>query len=163
MTDIGSAIPKVTYGVTLNLAWKGLDLTVFGTGVAGNKIYNQMRHRLESNGATSVLSPVMADCWRADNPDGILPDPRNSINYYASDRFLENGDYFRLKNLQLGYTLPRKLISRAGFENCRFYIQGSNLFTVTKYKGFDPEVNGGVDYGNYPQSRTFLFGVNITY
>lgn len=162
-TNLGSSIPWLNYGINLGAYWKDFDLQLFFQGVGGNKIYNQMRHRLESNGATSVLSPVMADCWRADNPDGILPDPRNSINYYASDRFLENGDYFRLKNLQLGYTLPRKLISRAGFENCRFYIQGSNLFTVTKYKGFDPEVNGGVDYGNYPQSRTFLFGVNITY
>ena len=59
--------------------------------------------------------------------------------------------------------MPRNLIKKAGFENCRFYLQGSNLFTVTKYKGFDPEVSGGVDYGNYPQSRTYMVGVNITY
>ena len=105
----------------------------------------------------------MADAWTPDNTDGSIPNPRNSINYLPSSRFLESGDYFRLKNLQIGYSLPRKLIARAGFENCRFYVQGSNLFTATKYKGFDPEVNGGVDKGNYPQSRTFLFGVNITY
>lgn len=161
--DLGSSIPWLNYGINLGAYWKDFDLQLFFQGVGGNKIYNQMRHRLEGNGGTSVMSPIMADCWREDNPDGSLPDPRNSINYYASSRFVENGDYFRLKNLQLGYSLPKKLITRAGFENCRFYIQGSNLFTATKYKGFDPEVNGGVDYGNYPQSRTFLFGVNITY
>ncbi|MDE6277474.1 MAG: TonB-dependent receptor [Muribaculaceae bacterium] len=161
--DLGSSIPWLNYGINLGAYWKDFDLQLFFQGVGGNKIYNQMRHRLESSGATSVISPVMADAWTVDNPDGSIPNPRNSVNYYASSRFLEKGDYFRLKNLQLGYSLPRKLISRAGFENCRFYIQGSNLFTVTKYKGFDPEVNGGVDYGNYPQSRTFLFGVNITY
>ena len=122
-----------------------------------------MRHRLESNGTESVVSPVMADAWTVDNPDGSIPNPKNSVNYYVSNRFLESGDYFRLKNLQIGYSLPRNLIKKAGFENCRFYLQGSNLFTVTKYKGFDPEVSGGVDYGNYPQSRTYMVGVNITY
>ena len=105
----------------------------------------------------------MTDAWTKDNPDGSIPNPRNSVNYYVSNRFLESGSYFRLKNLQIGYSLPKSLIAKAGFENCRFYIQGSNLFTLTNYKGFDPEVNGGVDYGNYPQSRTYMIGVNITY
>ena len=82
---------------------------------------------------------------------------------YPSSRFLESGSYFRLKNLQIGYSLPEKMISRAGFKSCRVYLQGSNLFTATKYSGFDPEVNGGVDNGNYPQSRSFLIGVNISY
>lgn len=162
-TDLGSSIPWLNYGINLGAYWKDFDLQLFFQGVGGNKIYNQKRHDLESNGATSVLSPVMADAWTPDNTDGSIPNPRNSINYLPSSRFLESGDYFRLKNLQIGYSLPRKLIARAGFENCRFYVQGSNLFTATKYKGFDPEVNGGVDKGNYPQSRTFLFGVNITY
>ena len=98
------------------------------------------------------------------NPDGSIPNPKNSFNTsYPSSRFLESGSYFRLKNLQIGYSLPEKMISRAGFKSCRVYLQGSNLFTATKYSGFDPEVNGGVDNGNYPQSRSFLIGVNISY
>ncbi len=161
--DLGSSIPWLNYGLNLGAYYRDFDLQLFFQGVGGNKIYNQMRHRLESNGSTSVLSPIMADAWTVDNPDGSIPNPKNSINYYVSDRFLESGSYFRLKNVQIGYTLPKKLISKAGFENCRFYLQGSNIFTVTNYTGFDPEVNGGVDYGNYPQSRTFIFGVNITY
>lgn len=161
--DLGSSIPKINYGINLGAYWKDFDLQLFFQGVGGNKIYNQMRHRLEGNGSTSVLSPVMADAWTVDNPDGSIPNPKNSINYYVSDRFLESGNYFRLKNLQIGYSLPKSLIAKAGFENCRIYLQGSNLFTITSYKGFDPEVNGGVDYGNYPQSRTYLIGVNITY
>lgn len=161
--DLGSSIPKINYGLNLSLYWKGLDLQLFFQGVGGNKIYNQMRHRLESNGTTSILAPVMADAWTPENPDGSIPNPKNSINYYVSDRFLESGSYFRLKNLQIGYTLPEKWIHSLGLRNVRFYVQGSNIFTATKYKGFDPEVNGGVDYGNYPQSRTFIFGVNITY
>lgn len=161
--DLGSSIPWLNYGINLGAYWKGFDLQLFFQGVGGNKIYNQMRHRLESDGSTSVISPVMADAWTVDNPDGSIANPRNSINYKASDRFLESGSYFRLKNLQVGYSLPRKLIAKAGFESCRFYAQASNLFTATKYKGFDPEVSGGVDWGNYPQARTFLFGVNIVY
>lgn len=161
--DLGSSIPWLNYGINIGAWWKDFDLQLFFQGVAGNKIYNQMRHRLESNGTTSVLSPVMKDAWTVDNPDGSIPNPKNTVNYYVSSRFLESGSYFRLKNLQIGYSLPSKLIGKAGFQHCRFYFQGSNLFTVTNYKGFDPEVNGGVDYGNYPQSRTYIFGVQITY
>ncbi len=160
---LGSSIPKINYGINLAAYYRDFDLQLFFQGVGGSKIYNQMRHRLESNGTTSVMSPIMADAWTVDNPDGSIPNPRNSINYYVSDRFLEKGDYFRLKNLQFGYSLPKSVLGKKGLSQCRFYIQCSNLFTITKYKGYDPEVNGGVDYGNYPQSRTFLFGVNITY
>lgn len=160
---LGSSIPKVNYGINIAAYIKDFDLQLFFQGAGGHKIYNQMRHRLESNGSASILSPVMSDAWTVDNPDGSIPNPNNSVNYYTSDRFLEKGDYFRLKNLQVGYTLPEKVLQRSGLKNCRFYVQISNLFTVTKYKGFDPEVNGGVDYGNYPQCRTFLFGVNISY
>lgn len=161
--NLGSSIPKVNYGINLGAWYRDFDLQLFFQGVAGNKIYNQMRHRLESDGSTSVLSPIMVGAWTPDNPDGSIPNPRNTVNYYVSDRFLESGNYFRLKNLQFGYSLPKSVLGTRGLTNCRFYVQCSNVFTLTKYKGFDPEVNGGVDYGNYPQSRTFLFGVNITY
>ena len=160
---LGSSIPKINYGLNLAAYLKDFDIQLFFQGVGGNKIYNQMRHRLESNGSTSVLSPVMKDAWTESNPDGSIPNPKNSVNYYVSDRFLESGSYFRLKNLQVGYSLPDSVLGRSGIQNCRFYVQISNVFTVTKYSGFDPEVNGGVDYGNFPQARTYLFGVNITY
>ena len=129
--DLGSSIPWFNYGLNLGAEWKGFDIQLFFQGVAGNKIYNQMRHRLESNGTTSVLSPVMKDAWTEENPNGSIPNPKNSINYYVSDRFLENGAYFRLKNLQIGYSLPEKLISRAGFTKCRFYVQAGNVFTLS--------------------------------
>jgi TonB-linked SusC/RagA family outer membrane protein len=160
---LGSSIPKVTYGLNLGFWLKDFDIQLFFQGVGGSKIYNQLRHRLESNGSTSILSPVMADAWTTDNPDGSIPNPKNSVNYYVSNRFLESGNYFRLKNLQIGYTLPKSVLGQKGIKSCRFYAQISNLFTLTNYSGYDPEVNGGVDYGNYPQSRTFIFGVNLTY
>lgn len=160
---LGSSIPKVNYGINLGAWYRDFDLQLFFQGVGGSKIYNQMRHRLEGNGTTSVLSPIMSDAWTTENPNGSIPNPKNTVNYFTSDRFLESGNYFRLKNLQLGYSLPKKILGSKGLSSCRFYVQCSNVFTITNYKGFDPEVSGGVDYGNYPQSRTFLFGVNITY
>lgn len=160
---LGSSIPKISYGLNFSAYLKDFDIQLFFQGAGGNKIYNQMRHRLESNGAMSVISHIMSDAWTVDNPDGSIPNPKNSVNYYVSDRFLESGNYFRLKNLQVGYSLPKSVLGSKGLKDCRFYVQISNVFTLTKYKGFDPEVSGGVDYGNYPQSRTYLFGVNITY
>ena len=160
---LGSTIPKINYGINLTAYLKDFDINLFFQGVGGNKIYNQMRHRLESNGSTSVLAPIMADAWTENNPDGSSPNPKNSVNYYVSDRFLESGAYFRLKNLQVGYTLPQKVLGKSGFQNVRFYAQISNVFTITKYSGYDPEVNGGVDYGNYPQAQSFLFGVNVSF
>lgn len=161
--QLGSSIPKFSYGINLSANLKDFDISLFFQGAGGNKIYNQMRERLESNGATSVLSPEMVNAWTPNNTEGTIPNPNNTVNYYVSSRFLENGDYFRLKDLQIGYSLPKSVLGTKGLKNCRFYAQISNLFTITKYKGFDPEVSGGVDFGNYPQSRTFLFGVNITY
>ena len=161
--DLGSSIPWLNYGINLGLEWRNFDVQLFFQGVAGNKIYNQLRHRLEGDGSESVLSPVMADAWTTENTDGSIPNPKNSVNYYVSDRFLENGSYFRLKNMQIGYTIPVKAIRKIGLEHCRVYLQGSNLLTTTKYTGFDPEVGGAIDYGNYPQARSFIIGANLSF
>ena len=169
-TKLGSSIPWLNYGLNVGASWKNFDLQLFFQGVAGNKIYNQMRHRLEGNGSTSILSPVMSEAWMAHTDaegntyyDGSLPNPKNSVNYYVSDRFLENGSYFRLKNMQIGYTIPTSALHKVGLQSCRIYLQGSNLLTATKYKGFDPEVGGSIDYGNYPQARSFILGANISF
>ena len=142
---------------------KGFDVSLFFQGVYGNQIYNQVRYRLEGRGDQSVLGTQMRDVWTTETPDGSIPDPRHSVNFFASSRFLESGAYFRLKNAQIGYTLPKAWTDKIGFNRCRIYVQGSNIFTLTPYTGYDPEVGGGVDYGNYPQSRTFLIGANISF
>lgn len=160
---LGSAFPWLTYGINLGLEWKGIDVSLFFQGVYGNEIYNQVRYRTEGRGDTSILSTAMRDVWTPTSTDGSIPDPRHSVNFFASNRFLEDGSYFRLKNAQIGYTLPQKWMKAIRFNSCRIYVQGSNLFTVTKYTGYDPEVGGGVDYGNYPQSRTILVGANISF
>ena len=162
--DLGNPFPWLTYGLNASLAWKGIDLQLFFQGVAGNELYNALRIRTEGTGNSATLSRGMKDVWSASNPNGSIPNPFGSPNNTAdSDRFVESGAYMRLKNLQIGYTLPVKWTSRIHMSRCRFYISGSNVFTLTRYTGYDPEVGGGVDYGNYPQARTWLLGVNVNF
>lgn len=163
-TNIGNPFPWLTYGLNMGAEFHGLDLQLFFQGVYGNKIYNQMRVRTEGKGTEATLGTQMRDVWSTSNLSGSIPNPYgNSANYAASSRFIESGAYFRLKNVQLGYTIPQKYTKKAYIERCRFYVTANNLFTITKYTGYDPEVGGGVDYGNYPQSRTFMFGVNLDF
>jgi hypothetical protein len=160
---LGTSFPKITYGINLGADFYGVDIQLFFQGVAGNEIFNALRIRTEGTGNSATLSTTMRDVWSASNPGGSIPNPFGCSNNFADNsRYVESGAYLRLKNLQLGYTLPEKWTSRIKMSRCRFYVSGSNVFTLTKYTGYDPEVGGGVDYGNYPQSRTWLFGVNIT-
>ena len=163
-TDLGNSFPKLTYGLNLGCDYMGFDLNLFFQGVTGNKIYNALRERLEGTGVESALSKDMLNVWTADNPDGWIPSPTgNSENMANSSRFIENGSYLRLKNVQIGYNFDKKLIQKIGLNKLRLYVQMSNLFTITNYSGYDPEVGSGVDYGNYPQSRTVLFGMNLAF
>lgn len=162
--DLGNSFPWLTYGLNLGADWKGLDIQLFFQGVTGNEIYNQMRVRTEGKGEEATLSTKMRDVWTKDNINGSIPNPYgNSNNYVTSSRFVENGSYFRLKNLQVGYTLPQQITSKVGISRLRFYVSASNLLTATKYTGYDPEVVNGVDYGNYPQSRTVMVGANLNF
>ena len=182
-TDIGNPFPWLTYGINLNAEYKGFDLQIFFQGVYGNEIYNAVRHRTEGAGNEATLSTTMRDVWvdytpvmkqsmenagvdwtELINPDGKIPSPiGNPMNRETSDRLIESGAYFRLKNLQFGYTLPKALTEQAGIGRCRFYMSGTNLLTITQYTGYDPEVGSGVDYGNYPQARTITLGVNLDF
>lgn len=163
-TALGNPFPWLTYGLNFGAEWKGIDLQIFFQGVYGNEIYNALRLRTEGTGNEATLSTTMRDVWSTSNPNGSIPNPfGNPINTENSSRYVESGAYLRLKNVQLGYTLPSKWTEKIKMRRCRIYLSGSNIFTVTKYSGYDPEVGGGVDYGNYPQSRTFMLGVNINF
>lgn len=183
-TDIGNPFPKISYGINLGADFYGVDIQLFFQGVAGNKIYNALRYRTEGAGDNCTLAANMADeVWvgytdvirnsmtsngvnwmELENREGTIPNPVGATtNTAVSDRYVENGAYFRLKNAQIGYSLPRKVTEKFRCSRLRFYITASNLFTITKYSGYDPEVGGGVDYGNYPQSRTFTFGLNANF
>lgn len=181
-TDIGNPFPWLTYGFNLSAYYKGFDMQAFFQGVYGNEIYNDMRHRTEGTGNDATLSTSMRNVWidysndiktslenkgvvweDLINTNGTIPNPLQSYNHQVSSRMIESGAYLRLKNLQFGYTLPKNLTQKAGIERCRFYLSGSNIFTITQYSGYDPEVGGGVDYGNYPQASTYTFGVNLDF
>jgi len=182
--DAGNSFPPVTYGFNATANFKGFDLQLFFQGVAGNEVYNGLRQsKLEYDGSESVLSaemrnvffPVHQDPNDQNSPwingmpgsNGSIPNPSatgSTDNKLASSRFVEDASYLRLKNLQLGYMLPSTLTQKAGISKVRFYVGGSNLLTFTKYKGFDPEVgNSGRDYGNFPQARTVLVGLNMNF
>lgn len=166
MVNLGNAFPWLTYGLNLSVNWRGFDASMFWQGVYGNKLYNAMRLRTEGNGEEATLSTTMRNVWTASNPTGTIPNQGasgSSRNNESSSRFVESGAYLRLKNLQIGYSLPEKIVEKAGMSRVRFYLTGSNLLTFTKYSGYDPEVGGGIDYGNYPSSITVTLGVNIDF
>lgn len=164
---LGSNIPKYTYGLTLNLDYKNFDLMVFAQGAGGNKIFQGLR-RLDignANYQTEVMSRWTGEGTSNDYPRLASNDPNENF-IKMSNFYLENGDYLRLKLVQLGYSLPSDVVSHIGASKIRFYLTGENLFTFTKYTGYDPEIGGGVfgiDKGIYPQARTFMFGANLQF
>jgi TonB-linked SusC/RagA family outer membrane protein len=166
-TFLGSNIPKYTYGFTVNLDYKGFDFMAFAQGVTGNKIFQGLR-RLDiraANYSTRALGRWHGEGTSTDFPR--LTDADNNHNFsWMSDFYLERGDYLRLKVMQLGYTLPNRLLGKTGISRLRFYVTAENLFTLTEYTGYDPEVGGGIfgiDKGQYPQARTFLGGIQLQF
>ncbi len=164
-TFLGTNLPKYTFGVTLNFAYKGFDLMVFANGVGGNKIFQGLR-RLDigkANYSTDVLGRWTGEGTSNDYPRLTSTDPNQNFGR-MSDFYLEDGGYMRLKLLQLGYNIPGNILSKIKLTKLRPYISAENLLTFTKYTGYDPEVGGsvfGVDKGQYPQARSFLFGLQI--
>lgn len=169
MTDIGSAIPKITYGITLNLEYKGFDFTLFGTGAAGNKIYNIL-YRADTPMRNS-LKYYMDNAWSETNKNASMPSVESSAHdryFWSSSASMFSGSYFKIKQLQLGYTLPKKLTRKAAIKELRFFVSLDDFFTFTSYPGMDPETattsaNGGAGYdiGTYPTMKKCTFGVNI--
>ncbi|MGB8375105.1 MAG: TonB-dependent receptor, partial [Salegentibacter sp.] len=166
-TFLGSPLPKYTFGLTVNMSYKNFDLMVFTQGAAGNKIFQGLR-RLDiqnANYSTEALSR-----WRGPGTSNDYPRLTNSDangNFSkASDFYLEDGDYLRVKIAQLGYTIPQDVIGKIGATKLRLYVTGENLLTLTKYTGYDPEIGGdvlGIDRGYYPQARSFLLGANLQF
>ena len=162
-TFIGNPHPKFSYGYNLNLNYKNFDMGIFLQGVSGNKIFNYWRVNSVFPGATGEGSD---DTWSPTNTGAKLPiwNSTTSDDIKPSSFFVEDGSYLRLKSLQFGYTFH----ATKAFSKMRFYIQGFNLATFTKYTGIDPEIsignatNYGVDFGgNYPISRKIVFGINF--
>ena len=170
-TFIGNPNPKFTYGLNISVGYKNFDLTMFGQGVSGNDLFNYVKYWTDFNtfqGARSTR--ILEDTWIPGKTDAKLPilDENDAISSQPSSYFIEKGSYFRMKNLQLAYNIPGGMLSKYGLGNLRVYAQVQNAFTVTPYKGLDPEVavrqntnELGIDEGILPASRTFLFGLNL--
>ena len=163
MTNIGSGLPDVTFGLTLNAEYKGFDLTVFGAGQAGNDIY----YGLYRTGYNNIAKGVYDDF-----KSGKLPNANNvygSAKFYSSSAMVYNGSFFKLKQIQLGYTLPKNITKKAYMENVRAYISLDDFFTFTSYPGLDPETCTqeyncpGLDKGVYPTMRKMVLGLSVTF
>lgn len=166
-TFIGDPTPNFSYGLTLNATYKGFDVLVFGQGAAGNMIFQGLR-RLDVSNAnyqTEALSRWTGSGTSTDFPRLVDGDPNDNFTN-PSDFYLEKGDFFRLKTVQLGYTLPSLATEKVGLDEVRIYLMAENLITFTSYTGYDPEIGGGVfsiDRGIYPQARTIMLGVNLKF
>jgi TonB-dependent starch-binding outer membrane protein SusC len=174
---IGNPHPDFIYGVNLSLGYKNFRLDVFGQGVYGNELFNYVRYWTDfptfgGNRSQRMLN----ESWRPGKTDAKLPIPRSNdvISSNPSTYYLEDGSFFRLKNVQFSYSLPARLLSRMNLGALTVYAQGQNLLTLTKYEGLDPEVNLrnfgagsdrqlGVDEGVYPAFRSYNFGVNVSF
>ena len=170
LTYIGDAIPDFTYGITLTAAYKGLDLTVFGSGSYGNQIYNCI-NRPDYAAANRLKEVFYENRWTVDNPTGTVPraGAADMDKYATSSAMVYDGSYFKIKQIQLGYTLPKNLIKKIALSNVRVYASLDDFFTFSKYPGFDPEASAnatsgmGIDKGSYPTSKKVVLGLNVEF
>ncbi len=169
---LGSAIPDFTAGLNIEMAYKGLDFKAFFYGVFGSEAVNVLKYFSHGSFSQANYHRDRLDRWTPGNtntnePRVISTDPNQNSRF--SDRHVEDNSYIRLRNVQLGYTLRRGLVESIGLGSVRFYINGDNLLTFTKYSGYNPEIAGtgdlsnGVDFVTYPMGITLTGGLNITF
>ena len=166
-TDIGKGMPDWTFGFNIGASWKGLDFNMFWQGTAGNQVFDATR-RTDLKWVN--LPSWMLNRWTGEGTSNRLPRFvfGDNHNWQSSDLYVYDGSYLRLKNIQLGYTLPQKLTKKVFVQKFRVYVAAENLVTLTKYHGYDPEISSGatslgVDYGVYPQARVFTVGLNLQF
>lgn len=176
---MGSAIPKLTAGLNLSANYKNFDLGIFVQGTSGNKIYSQINQDIEGfYRGFDVTQRYFDERWTGEGTSNTQPRASwtsKSNNARSSSRFLQDGSYVRLKNLQFGYSIPEKILKKIGLSQTRIYASGTNLLTLTKYSGLDPEMTvsdnsknegdraAGIDWGTYPSAMTIMLGLDITF
>ncbi|MBT8266841.1 MAG: TonB-dependent receptor [Bacteroidia bacterium] len=164
-TNIGDPIPDFTMGLNLTFDYKNFDFGAYAFASVGNEIVRNY----ERNQPLTNRSIYYLDRWTGEGTSNTFPRVTSGANSNGlfSDFFVEDGSFVRLQNVQLGYSFSEKALERMGFDKFRIYISGSNLFTLTEYRGYDPTtstgeaIGGGIDYGFYPNPRTFLLGINV--
>lgn len=168
-TYIGDPNPDFTFGLTNSFSWKNFNLSVFLQGSYGNDIFNASRIETEGMYDGKNQSTRVLDRWRI--PGQITDVPKAGFDLRNSSYFVEDGSYLRVKNVSLGYNVRSNALTRLGINRLQPYVSATNLLTWTNYSGMDPEVNQwgnsgavqGIDWGTYPQSRTFVVGVNVEF
>ncbi len=171
---LGSPNPDFTYGLNLNASYKAFDMSMFFYGSKGNEIMNYVKWWIDffPSFQGNKSKDLLYNSWTSTKTDAKVPIAENSSNFSNNNAvnsyYLENGSYFRMKNLTIGYTLPASVLSKVKIDRARIYVQGTNLFTITDYTGLDPELFGaddsfGVDEGMVRSTRQFLFGININF
>lgn len=160
----GSYNPKMMIGLNLGFTYKNLDFTVDGYGNFGNKIYNGKKAQVWGG---ENIEAALAGRWTADNPNSNIPRASNNVPV-ASDYYLEDGDYFRINNITLGYTLPKDWMEAVKIERCRVYFSARNAITWMNYSGYTPELpkgslDSGIELGAYPQTASYFVGLNVNF
>lgn len=170
---IGNPNPDFTYGLNLGLTYKNFDLSAFFFGSQGNDIFNYNRWWVDfwPSFQGQKSKDLLNNSWTPDNPNATTPKASNKSNFstntVSNSYYVEDGSFLRLRNLQIGFTLPESVASSIGLSNVRLYVQGTNLFTVSDYSGLDPDINNGgdtafgVDEGNYPLVKQYLVGLHV--
>ena len=157
---LGHSHPDINYGLSSSLKFGRLDAFIQFQGTANGQIYNSLRRTLESPTDCYNVSSVILDSWTAENPSNIYPAVTDVRPYsYIDSRFIEDANYFKLKTLTVGYTIPVRFVKA----DLHLTATATNLFTITNYKGYEPEIQSGVDMGDYPASRSFTLGVELTF
>lgn len=164
---LGSSLPKFTFGFSLNLDYKNFDFFMFCQGASGNKIFQGLRRLdiVNANYQTAALGRWVGEGTSNSHPRLTTNDTNNNFSN-PSDFYLEDGDYLRLKTIQIGYSLPESILDKLGIDKLRIYYTAENLLTFTKYSGYDPEIGGGIfgiDRGYYPQAVTNQLGINLQF
>jgi len=165
-TFIGNPTPDMTAGITVDMQYKNWDLNIFGQGVWGNQIYNATRRY---DLPTANMTGAALDRWTGSGTSEDYPRltfQDDNLNFArSSDFYVEDGSFFRIKNLQIGYNVTGAMAEKMMLRKMRIYYAGTNLLTFTKYSGFDPEIGAGfgVDRGIYPQARVHSIGINVTF
>jgi TonB-dependent starch-binding outer membrane protein SusC len=179
-TYIGNPNPKFTYGLNITASYKGFDLSMFFYGVYGNDVFNYVKYWTDFPQVFvgNVSKDIIANSWSPTNLNPKYPRLSQTSGFsntnVINSWYIEKGSYLRMKNLTIGYTLPKNILKSVGIDNLRFYIQAANLFTATKYTGLDPELSGsniggdqtnfGIDFGNYPANqKTYALGLNLNF
>ncbi|KAF2333847.1 SusC/RagA family TonB-linked outer membrane protein [Flavobacterium daemonense] len=169
--NLGTSQPKFVGSFSNTISYNDFDLNFSFQGAYGGKVFNALNQQLEISTLGTNAAETLVDRWTPTNPSNEIPRASSSPLGIVSERYVEDASFLRLKLITLGYTLPKSVSKKLGTKSVKFYISAENLITWTKYTGFDPEVSSyeqnnlypGIDFGSYPNSKTFISGLNVTF